>query len=101
MFGWLAEAVSSDNESRQAEALQRLWASADKRAVPYFLKALDSPSTRVQYWGVVGLKSMQGILSHSGLQYSQEMFEKEQDVTIPLLKQEFEKQQPTTGSSVP
>jgi hypothetical protein len=101
VFAWLVEAVTSDNESRQAEALQRLWAVADKHALPYFLKALDSPSTRVQYWGVVGLKSVQGTLPHSGLQYTWEIFEKEKNTIIPSLKQEFERQQPTKGRAAP
>lgn len=102
VFGWLVEAVTSDNESRQAEALQRLWAVGDKRAMPYFLKALDNHSTRVQYWGVVGLKGAEGSLPKSG--YLSETFDKEKDSVIPLLKRKFAEtdgEQPTTGRTVP
>lgn len=95
VIGWLVEAVTSDNESRQAEALQRLWATGDKRAQPYFLKALDSPSTRVQYWGVVGMKSMRGDIPNSGLQYTWETFEKEKNTVIPGFKSGTQKEQPT------
>jgi hypothetical protein len=101
VFGWLVEAVTSDNEWRQAEALQRLWATGDRRAEPYFLKALDGPSTHVQYWGVVGMKSMRGDLPHSGLQYTWETFEKEKNTVIPDLKRGSQEGQPTTGRTVP
>ena len=102
VFEWLQEAVISDNESRQAEALQRLWAIGDKRATPYFRKALDSLSNRVQYWAVVGLKGVEGTMPKSG--YLSETFDKEKDSIIPALKLKFSKTdeaEPTTGPTVP
>lgn len=102
VFGWLVEAVTSDKDSRQAQALQRLWAIRDKRAMPYFLKALDSHSTRVQYWGVVGLKQLEGSLPKAG--YLWETFDKEKDSIIPLLKQKFARmggEQSASGITVP
>ena len=101
VFGWLQETVTSDNENRVTAALQRLYAIRDKRAVPYFLKSLDSPSDSVQYWAVVGLKNLDGTLPEAG--YLSEAFHNEKDKIIPLLKQKFQKSesnQPTGRPAV-
>ncbi|MBC8869321.1 MAG: hypothetical protein H8E44_07875 [Planctomycetes bacterium] len=88
VFGWLVEAVTSDNDSRKARALQRMGASGDRRAIPYFIKGLNSQSESVQYWAVVGLKGIEGSLPATGYPY--ESFEREKIRIIPRLKQEFE-----------
>ena len=89
VFGWLTEAVSSDNDSRQAQALQRMWATRDRRAIPYFIAGLNSPSEQVRYWAVVGLKQAEGSMPDSG--YLSETFQQEKGQIITRLKVKFGK----------
>ena len=90
VFGWLQESIAANDEEHKATVLQRMWAIKDRRATPYFLKALDSPSVGVQYWGATGLKSLEGSpLPQTG--YTFETFLKEKDGLILDLKRRYEK----------
>jgi len=88
VFGWLVETVTSDNDSRKAQALQRMGTAGDRRAIPFFIKGLDSQSERVQYWAVVGLKGIERSLPATG--YAYESFEREKSEVISRLKQKLE-----------
>ena len=90
VFGWLEESINAGDENHQSTVLERMWAIKDSRASPYFLKALDSPSPGIQYWGVAGLRSLDGTpLPQTGYPY--ERFLKEKDGLIMELKKKWEK----------
>ena len=59
----------------------------DRRAIPYFLDALDDSSENVRYWAVVGLKKLNNTSPESG--YRWEDFKKEESKTIEILKKEY------------
>ncbi|MCY3020854.1 MAG: hypothetical protein NTW87_17695 [Planctomycetota bacterium] len=90
VFGWLQESIAANGEEHKTTVLQRMRATKDRRALPYFLKALESPSPNVQYCGVAGLKSLEGTpLPQTG--YTFETFLKEKDGLIMELKRKYEK----------
>jgi hypothetical protein len=92
VFGWLEESINV-SEDHKSTVLQRMWAIKDKRALPYFLKALDSPLPSVQYWGVVGLQGLDESFRGKELPYTgttYEAFLKEKDGIILELKRKFE-----------
>jgi hypothetical protein len=88
-FGWLEEAVTSspDSEPRQCEALGSMASLRDKRAVPYLLKALDSPSDKIKFYAVQGLRYLDSGVPDT--KYTYEMFVKEKAKVIPALRQQF------------
>ena len=96
VFGWLEEAASSDNASRQATALQHM--GSDERAIPYFIDGLDSPSESVQYWSVVGLRRIESSAPSGG--YRSESFQLEKHHEIPRLKKKFASSSPENGISL-
>ena len=89
VFSWLIEPASSKNEYRQAEALQLMVQFHDKRAIPYFLSALDSSSSRVQCLGIFGLLDLDRTI-HEPMTCDD--VTKNKVTLIPLVKEKFKGQ---------
>jgi hypothetical protein len=88
-WGWLVEAVTSapDNESRQSYALGTMAGLRDKRAVPYLLNALESPSGKIRYYAVCGLNFLDSGIADAS--YTYEKFLKEEAHIISSLRQKY------------
>ena len=89
IFGWLEESISIDNEEHKTTVLQRMSAIKDKRALPYFLKALDSPRPDVQYWGVTGLQGLDVGFQGKQLPYTYEAFLEKKDGLVLEFKKKY------------
>ena len=83
-FDWQVEALP------RAQALQNMGALKDRKAIPYFLKALDSPSQGVRYWAVIGLQKLDGTHNPSG--YIFEKYVAEERVVIERLRKKYNDQ---------
>ncbi len=84
VFTWLVEAAST---GREAQAFQRMIHLGDRRAIPFLVSGLDSPSEGVQYWAVVGLKKFDGTAPESG--YTWESFQQEKESVISALTEKY------------
>ncbi len=87
VFEWLLETIATDNSSRKAQGLQMMVFLNDKRAIPYFLNALDNNSESIRYWAVVGLKKLNNTAPESG--YKWEDFKQEEVEIIKILKDKY------------
>jgi hypothetical protein len=92
IYEWNLENLKEADGELNRNALLNFYRLGDRRAIPHFLAALDSPDKVVQYRGAVGLKGLRGDENASG--YRQDQFAVEANSLIPELKREFGQAQP-------